>query len=257
MDITATTPIVTLIAKNNFPIKWTASNFPAWKSQVHYALVGLGLDGYVDGTITTPAKYIDAARTLLNRCYTIWYRQDKTIIGSCSNTIRPVIAFAITSRQHGKNFLLLTQAHVEVSSPSKPYLLVRISSLSMNTDFKKRPHLQHHFCPRRMLDKRKHDPLLTTTTIAAMHQVVIVGARYLPVMVMAVSMDRKHGFLPIGGHKVKHCPKLQRFLRDNKIPHQSSPVVNGTSTSLLGIEDPYSTHTVQGLGTQQRVTADK
>ncbi|CAH9139562.1 unnamed protein product [Cuscuta epithymum] len=103
MAITADTAVLPLTATANFPIKLTSSNFPVWKCQVHAALIGLGLDGYVDGTITIPDQFIDVAKTRINPCYTIWYRQDKTIlsalIGSCSDTIQPIISSAATARQ--------------------------------------------------------------------------------------------------------------------------------------------------------------
>ncbi|CAH9134815.1 unnamed protein product [Cuscuta epithymum] len=102
MTIPAATAVIPLTASANFPIKLTASNFPVWKCQVHAALVGLGLEGYVDGTITAPDQFTDAAKTQLNPCYITWYRQDKTILsallGSCSDTIQPIISSTTTSR---------------------------------------------------------------------------------------------------------------------------------------------------------------
>ncbi|CAH9074499.1 unnamed protein product [Cuscuta epithymum] len=101
--ITPTTPVVSLTASTHFPIKLTTSNYPVWKCQVHSALVGLGLDGYVDGSLAAPAKYVDAAKTELNPCYSIWYRQDRTIIsallGSCGDVIQPLISSATTAKQ--------------------------------------------------------------------------------------------------------------------------------------------------------------
>ncbi|CAH9052357.1 unnamed protein product [Cuscuta europaea] len=111
--ITATTQVVSLTATTHFPIKLTSSNYPVWKCQVHSALVGLGLEAYVDGTIITPDLFRDANKTQLNPCYTIWYCQDKTILsallGSCSDTIQPVISSAATAR-HAWDKLALTYA---------------------------------------------------------------------------------------------------------------------------------------------------
>ncbi|CAH9113427.1 unnamed protein product [Cuscuta epithymum] len=101
--ITPTTPVVSLTASTHFPIKLTNSNFPVWKCQVHSALVGLGLDAYVDGSLSAPDQYMDTTKTQINPCYTIWYRQDKTIVsallGSCTDTIQPLLSSAATSRQ--------------------------------------------------------------------------------------------------------------------------------------------------------------
>ncbi|CAH9098367.1 unnamed protein product [Cuscuta epithymum] len=101
--ITPTTQVVSLTASTHFPIKLTTSNYPVWKCQVHSALVGLGLDGYVDGSLAPPDKYMDAAKTQPNPCYSIWYRQDRTIIsallGSCADVIQPLISSATTAKQ--------------------------------------------------------------------------------------------------------------------------------------------------------------
>ncbi|CAH9098824.1 unnamed protein product [Cuscuta europaea] len=113
MTISETTAVISITAATHFPIKLTPSNFPVWKSQVHNALVGLGLDSYVDGSLSPPDKFSDAAKTQLNPCYTIWFRQDKTIIsgllGSCSETIQPIISSATTAR-HAWEKLSLTYA---------------------------------------------------------------------------------------------------------------------------------------------------
>ncbi|CAH9100248.1 unnamed protein product [Cuscuta europaea] len=101
--IIPTTPVFSLTASTHFPIKLTTSNFPVWKCQVHSALVGLGLDAYVDGTLSASDQYMDTAKTQINPCYTIWYRQDKTIVsallGSCTDTIQPLLSSATTARQ--------------------------------------------------------------------------------------------------------------------------------------------------------------
>ncbi|CAH9133553.1 unnamed protein product [Cuscuta epithymum] len=103
MNITESTPVVSITATTHFPIKLTASNFPVWKCQVLNALVGLGLDFYVDGSLSPPSQFTDPAKTQKNPCYTIWYRQDKTIIsallGSCSETIQPLLSSATTATQ--------------------------------------------------------------------------------------------------------------------------------------------------------------
>ncbi|CAH9125899.1 unnamed protein product [Cuscuta epithymum] len=105
MVITTATVVVSLTAATHFPIKLTTSNYPVWKSQVHSALIGLGLEDYVDGDLVgfVPDKYLDSAKTQINPCYTIWYRQDKTILstllGSCADTIQPLISSASTARQ--------------------------------------------------------------------------------------------------------------------------------------------------------------
>ncbi|CAH9091881.1 unnamed protein product [Cuscuta europaea] len=101
--ITPDMGVITLTASTNFPIKLTSGNFPVWKSQVHAALVGLGLESFVDGTVQIPSQFLDEDKTQPNPCYTTWFRQDKTILsallGSCSDTIHPVISSAATAQQ--------------------------------------------------------------------------------------------------------------------------------------------------------------
>ncbi|CAH9090173.1 unnamed protein product [Cuscuta epithymum] len=103
MTITESTSVISITAATHFLIKLTTSNFPVWKCQVYNALVGLGLDSYINGTLPSPNQFNDSAKTQPNPCYMIWYRQDKTIIsvllGSCSKTIQPLLSSAATARQ--------------------------------------------------------------------------------------------------------------------------------------------------------------
>ncbi|CAH9114541.1 unnamed protein product [Cuscuta europaea] len=103
MVITDATTVVSITASTHFPIKLTQSNYPVWKSQVYAALIGLGLEEYVDGTITIPSQFLDPAKSRPNPCFTVWFHQDKTILsallGSCSDAIQPVISSAATARQ--------------------------------------------------------------------------------------------------------------------------------------------------------------
>ncbi|KAL6538966.1 hypothetical protein OROMI_025292 [Orobanche minor] len=101
--ITESTSVVQLNAPTNFPIKLTASNFSVWSRQVQSTLIGLDLIGYIDGTLTAPAKFTDTAGTNPNPLYSIWYRQDQILIsallGSLSDPIQPTISTAVSSRE--------------------------------------------------------------------------------------------------------------------------------------------------------------
>ncbi|XP_019177846.1 PREDICTED: uncharacterized protein LOC109173040 [Ipomoea nil] len=100
--VPATTEVIQLHATTHFPIKLTPTNFPVWRRQVHATLVGLDLLGYVDSSIMEPAKFTDSANTVANPSHFVWYRQDQTIVsallGSCTDTIQPVISSATTAR---------------------------------------------------------------------------------------------------------------------------------------------------------------
>ncbi|XP_019173588.1 PREDICTED: uncharacterized protein LOC109169180 [Ipomoea nil] len=88
-------------APSNFPIKLTPTNFPIWKRQVQATLIGFNLLGYIDGFVKEPAKFNYAEQTTPNPAHLTWFRQDQIItnalLGSCSDTIQPLISFAPTA----------------------------------------------------------------------------------------------------------------------------------------------------------------
>lgn len=110
------TNIVEVTAHTHFPIKLTASNFPVWRKQVIATLIGLGLDSYVDGSIEPPPKFLPADVTKPNPAYLPWFRQDQilldALLGSCSDTIQPIVSSAETSRQAFKR---LTDSYASTS----------------------------------------------------------------------------------------------------------------------------------------------
>ncbi|XP_019159557.1 PREDICTED: uncharacterized protein LOC109156155 [Ipomoea nil] len=96
------TPIIQLIVPANFSIRLTTSNYWVWQKPIQSALIGLALEGYIDGTTTAPSKYVDATQTTLNPAYLAWYMQDlvilNAILGSCTGSIQPTISYALTSK---------------------------------------------------------------------------------------------------------------------------------------------------------------
>ncbi|VFQ76333.1 unnamed protein product [Cuscuta campestris] len=85
-NITKDTQVIQLHAKSHFPIKLVSTNFLIWQRQVRSTLIGLDLLGYIDGTLAAPAPTVNDA---INPCYSIWFRQDQSIVGallgSCSD----------------------------------------------------------------------------------------------------------------------------------------------------------------------------
>nr|KAJ0204246.1 hypothetical protein LSAT_V11C500273960 [Lactuca sativa] len=55
--------IIEVNTHTHFPIKLTANNFPVWRKQVIATLIGLGLEGYVTGTIEAPSKVLPTDAT--------------------------------------------------------------------------------------------------------------------------------------------------------------------------------------------------
>ena len=99
------TQIIEVTSHTHFPIKLTPSNYPVWRKQVMATLIGLSLDGYVTGTTTAPSKTLDSKP---NPAYSLWYRQDQTLLGallgSCSEHIQHLLASADTSFQAFERF---------------------------------------------------------------------------------------------------------------------------------------------------------
>ncbi|VFR01619.1 unnamed protein product [Cuscuta campestris] len=97
-DITKDTPVIQLHAKTHFPIKLVSTNFVIWQRQVRSTLIGLDLLGYIDDTMVAPPMTLAESA---NPCYSIWFRQDQSIVGallgSCSDQVQPLISNADTS----------------------------------------------------------------------------------------------------------------------------------------------------------------
>ncbi|VFQ60761.1 unnamed protein product [Cuscuta campestris] len=128
-SITKDTPVIQLHAKTHFPIKLVSTNFPIWQRQrqVRSTLIGLDLLGYVDGSLTAPPQTVADA---VNPCYGIWFRQDQAIVGallgSCTDTIQPLISNVATSREAWLNL------HSSFASASRGHVLALKSKLGKN-----------------------------------------------------------------------------------------------------------------------------
>ncbi|KAL4591255.1 hypothetical protein LXL04_004213 [Taraxacum kok-saghyz] len=64
-----------------------------------FALIGLALDNFIDGSNKAPPKTISKENVISpNPAYTMWYRQDQVILsailGSCSDAIQPLLTSA-------------------------------------------------------------------------------------------------------------------------------------------------------------------
>ncbi|PWA64296.1 gag-polypeptide of LTR copia-type [Artemisia annua] len=107
------TSIVEITTHTHFPIKLTSTNFPVWRKQVLSTLIGLDLDQYVDGKTKPPPKTLEGKE---NPAYNLWYRQDQillgALLGSCSDTIQPIVSSAETAHQV---FKCLTDSYASVS----------------------------------------------------------------------------------------------------------------------------------------------
>lgn len=121
----------------HFPVKLTANNFPVWRKQVVATLTGLGLEGYLDGSTAAPVKNLTTDNTSkANPQYTFWYRQDQIILGallgSCSETIQPIVSSAETTQEAFKS---LTESYASVSHSRIISLKSRLANNPRGTHF--------------------------------------------------------------------------------------------------------------------------
>ncbi|KAM0029944.1 putative RNA-directed DNA polymerase [Helianthus debilis subsp. tardiflorus] len=105
--------IIELSTHTHFPIKLTTTNFPSWRKHVLAMLMGLELEQFVDGRTEPPPKTLEGKP---NPAYRLWFRQDQillgALLGSCSDTIQPLVSSAETARQL---FQRLSESYASVS----------------------------------------------------------------------------------------------------------------------------------------------
>ncbi|VFQ90140.1 unnamed protein product [Cuscuta campestris] len=97
------------------------------RRQVRSTLIALDLIGYVDGTLHAPSKVLEGAA---NPCYSIWFRQDQSIIGallgSCSDQVQPLISTCETACEAWTNL------HAAFASSSRGRIVSLKSQLGKN-----------------------------------------------------------------------------------------------------------------------------
>ncbi|GFP87273.1 hypothetical protein PHJA_000871000 [Phtheirospermum japonicum] len=115
----ATNPATNFVQLNvpiHFPIKLTSANFRVWSRQIQSTIIGFDLVGYIDGTQKVPSQFSDTAQQVVNPEYLLWFRQDQiltsALLGSCSDTIQPIISSAQTACDAWKH---LTMSYANTS----------------------------------------------------------------------------------------------------------------------------------------------
>lgn len=95
------TAVIQVNAPTHLPTKLTQKNFLVWRTQLQSTLIGLGVLGYLDGTIIAPNKQQQDGKS--NPAFSIWNFQDKiilsAILGSFDKAIQPLISNAETSKE--------------------------------------------------------------------------------------------------------------------------------------------------------------
>ncbi|KAJ8425443.1 hypothetical protein Cgig2_032243 [Carnegiea gigantea] len=125
--ITNTTEVIQLYSNTHFPIELVSTNFAIWQCQVRSTLIGLNLLGYIDGTMVAPPMVI---ADIPNPCYSIWFRQDQSIVaallGSCADVVQPLISNADTA------YAAWTSLHSAFASASRGRVVSLKSKLGKN-----------------------------------------------------------------------------------------------------------------------------
>ncbi|CAA0825355.1 Unknown protein [Striga hermonthica] len=84
-------------------VKLDDHNFLVWKQQVHMAIRGYGLDGYIDETNKAPEKFLPTVPVTTNPDFITWQRQDHLfgswILSSLSSNILPLMVGHNTSME--------------------------------------------------------------------------------------------------------------------------------------------------------------
>ena len=93
--------LIPVHTSTHFPTMLSQNNFAVWRTQIMSVLTGLGLLGYIDGTVSAPSQFLTADKP--NPAFITWNRQDKYILGallgSYHETIQPLISTANTAKQ--------------------------------------------------------------------------------------------------------------------------------------------------------------
>ncbi|VFQ84059.1 unnamed protein product [Cuscuta campestris] len=84
--------------QNDLAQRWETYPIDGNPAMVRSTLIGLDLLGYIDGTMVAPPMAISGSP---NPCYSIWFRQDQSIVGallgSCADVVQPLISTADTA----------------------------------------------------------------------------------------------------------------------------------------------------------------
>lgn len=93
--------LIPVHTSTHFPTMLSQRNFAVWRTQIMSVLTGLGLLGYIDGTVSAPSQFLKDDKP--NPEFITWNRQDKYILsallGSCHETIQPLISTTNTAKQ--------------------------------------------------------------------------------------------------------------------------------------------------------------
>ncbi|KAL4575060.1 hypothetical protein LXL04_021901 [Taraxacum kok-saghyz] len=92
-----------ITASTHLTIKLTSNNYPVWRKQVESTLISLDLDGHITSAPPATTLADKEGKTNANPEYRPWYCKDQmifsAILGSCSDSIQPLVSSATTARE--------------------------------------------------------------------------------------------------------------------------------------------------------------
>ncbi|KAL4563337.1 hypothetical protein LXL04_027378 [Taraxacum kok-saghyz] len=121
-----------LTAATHLTTKLTSHNYPVWRKQVESTLISLELEDYITDESNQPSTTINDkdGKPIPNPEYRPWYCKDQmifsAILGSCSNSIQPLISSASTAREAWERL------HSSFASSSRSRIISLKSKLAQN-----------------------------------------------------------------------------------------------------------------------------
>lgn len=103
--MTSSNSFTQVTAATHLTTKLTSHNYPVWRKQVETTLISLAYEDFILGDSNMPPKQIKDSenKSIANPEYLLWFRKDQmllsAILGSCSESIQPLISSASTARE--------------------------------------------------------------------------------------------------------------------------------------------------------------
>lgn len=123
---------IQITAATHLTTKLTTHNYPVWRKQVESTLISLEFEDFIIGASNQPPKQINDkdGKPVNNPAYLPWYRKDQmifsAILGSCSDSIQPLISSASTARE------AWNRLHSSFASSSRSRIISLKSKLAKN-----------------------------------------------------------------------------------------------------------------------------
>ncbi|CAA0842912.1 Unknown protein [Striga hermonthica] len=95
-------------------IKLTDSNYLLWKQQTHSAIIGYGLENFIDAEHEPPQKFItdeNTSQLLLNPAYAAWLSQDQLLLSWLLSSLSENLLIMMVGKKTSKDVWLSLEAN--------------------------------------------------------------------------------------------------------------------------------------------------